>query len=145
MTKATYSTGMLFTQAHKAVRSQIYLVLEEYDISPSHWFVLGSAMQASTGIRLTNVAKQMDVKAPLVTMLANELIEMGLITRVQHKTDKRAKLLKATANGKKLARRIENDLAFKIAQLLQGASLAQISNFQSVLEIILKNAEIAYA
>ncbi len=140
MSKPTYTSGLLFTQAHKVVRAAIYTILERYQLSPSYWSILGATVLAPEGIRLTNVAKQMDVKAPLVTMLATNLIEMGLINRIEHHTDKRAKLLVITPKGKKIAQQIEAELGQKIDRLLQGASREEIGDFQKVLEIILVNA-----
>ena len=140
MTLPTYSSGLLFTRAHAAVRSATYAILETHGLTPSYWAILGAAVRSEEGVRLASVAKQMDVKAPLVTMLAGDLIDKGLINRVPHHTDKRAKLLVATAKGKKLADVIEAELSQIIAEFLQGASREQVNAFQGVLEIILANA-----
>ena len=140
MTQSTYASGILFTRAHKAVRTCIYETLEKYDLNPSYWSILGITGQASEGIRLAAVAKQMDVKAPLVTMLANELIEKDLITRVPHHTDGRAKLLGLTSKGKKLTTQIEIELDTQIKVLLTGASEQDITGFQRTLEVIIDNA-----
>lgn len=141
MAQSTYTSGLLFTRAHKAVRACIYAKLETYELTPSYWSILGITVGAPEGIRLASVAKQMDVKAPLVTMLAGDLIERGLITRVPHHTDKRAKLLVATSKGKKLAERVETELAVDIARLMHGVSAADAAAFQRTLETIITNAE----
>ncbi len=140
MTIPIYASGLLFTQAHKAVRSAIYNILDGHDINASQWAILGATLQAPDGIRLTTVAKQMDVKAPLVTMLSTDLVQMGLIIRIHHHTDGRAKLLVVTAKGKKVALKIESEINEKIGTLLNGASDDEILAFQNVLEIILHNA-----
>lgn len=141
MTQATYTSGLLFTRAHKAVRARIYSLLEKYDLNPTGWSILGITTQSPDGVRLASVAKQIDVKAPLVTMIATELIEKQLITRVQHHTDGRAKLLVATAKGRKLAAQIETELSSAIAQLMEGASAKDIASFQKTLQIIIANAD----
>ena len=140
MTQPSYANGLLFTKAHKAVRSCIYTILERYELNPSYWAILGSAVQAVDGIRLSSVAKQMDVKAPLVTMLAGDLIERDLIKRVQHQSDGRAKLLFATPKGKKLAVKIETELSQEIERLMAGTTQSDVISFQKTLETILKNA-----
>ncbi len=86
------------------------------------------------------VAEKMGVKAPLVTMLAGDLIERGLIVRVPHHTDGRAKLLVATAKGKKLAVQVEAELSIEIARLMYGTSTDEAVVFQKVLETIITNA-----
>lgn len=142
MTQPTYSSGLLFTTAHKAVRSRIYTVLEQYDLNPTYWAILGATLQAPEGLRLATVARQMSVKAPLVTMLAGDLIEQGLITRVPHHTDGRAKLLVITPKGKKMAQQIETELNTEIGTLLKGLSISEIQTFQKALETIITNAEL---
>jgi len=141
MTQPSYQSGLLFTQAHHVVRAQVYDILEKYQLTPSLWAILGAAYNAPEGIRLASVAKQMDVKAPLVTMLASELLEQGLINRIPHHTDKRAKLLIATAKGKKLAQQIELELNNEIRRLMHGVSAAEAKAFQKTLETIIQNAK----
>lgn len=141
MTLPTYTSGLLFTRAHKAVRGCIYTVLERYSLTPSYWAILGITSQAPEGVRLAAVARQMDVKAPLVTMLAGELIERGLITRVPHHTDGRAKLLVVTAKGKTMAAKVEHELDSEIARVLSGANAKDLAVFQKTLEIIITNTE----
>ncbi len=141
MTHPTYTSGVLFTRAHKAVRSRVYSLLEKYELNPSYWAILGITMQAPEGVRLATVAKQMDVKAPLVTMIASDLIKKGLITRVPHHTDGRAKLLVVTPKGKKLAAQIEAELSMAIGNLMNGVSTTDIANFQKTLETIITNSD----
>lgn len=141
MTQPSYFSGLLFTKAHRLVRARIYGVLDSYGLNPSYWAILGATVSATEGIRLATVAKLMDVKAPLVTMLATELIEQGLINRVPHHTDKRAKLLVATAKGKKLALQIETELTAEIAALMKGVSAREAKSFETTLEAIISNSE----
>ena len=140
MTQPTYTSGLLFTRAHNLVRSRIYAVLAQYQLNSSDWAVFGAAVNSPEGIRLARVAEQMDVKAPLVTNIATSLIESGLIDRIDHHSDKRAKLLVGTQKGKKLAKQIESELAAEIAALMKGVSPEEAKSFQSTLEIIIANA-----
>lgn len=141
MTIPTYMSGMLFTQAHKAVRTRIYGLLEKYDLNPTYWSILSVTVQADGGVRLAHVAEILGVKAPLITMMATELIDKDLITRVPHHTDGRAKLLVATAKGRKLATTIEAELNHSVMQLLSGCSPSDIASFQKTLETIIANAK----
>jgi DNA-binding MarR family transcriptional regulator len=136
----TYQSGFLFTQAHKLVRARIYNTLEPYGLNPSYWAILSAAVAAPDGIRLAYVAKAMDVKAPLITMLSNDLIKMELINRVPHPIDKRAKLLIATQKGKHVFNKVEQELSEDIAYLVQGLSPDELHNFRKGLETIIRNA-----
>jgi DNA-binding MarR family transcriptional regulator len=132
MSQPTYISGLLFSRAHALVRGRIQEILIEYSLNPSDWAVLGAALNAPEGIRLSSVAKDMGVKAPLVTMLATQLIDSGLITRVPHHSDKRAKLLIPT---------IEEQLAKAIEELMSGVEDSDAKIFQNTLETIITNAE----
>jgi DNA-binding MarR family transcriptional regulator len=140
MDLSSYERGLLFSQAHTAVRQRIYDVLENYELTPSTWAVLGIANRSPEGVRLANVARQMNVKAPLITMLTNDMIEKNLIKRVPHHFDGRAKLLIPTLKGKQLASVIEDLLNKEIESLMQGVSEQDSEAFQKALQTILDNA-----
>lgn len=133
-------SGMLFTRAHKAVRARIYKALEKYELNPTYWSIFGATLNAPEGIRLARVAELLDVKAPMVTVIADELIERGFIARIPHHTDGRAKLLIVTPKGKKIAQKIEAELDQEIQNLLIGASPEELISFQKTLEIIIANS-----
>jgi DNA-binding MarR family transcriptional regulator len=140
MTLPTYMSGILFTRAHKVVRQHIYELLEKYELNPTYWSILSATVRADDGVRLARVADELGVKAPLVTMMASDLIEKGLISRIPHHTDRRAKLLVATAKGKKLAGIVEQELNIAIGELLAGLSTQEILAFQKTLETIIQNS-----
>jgi DNA-binding MarR family transcriptional regulator len=140
MTQPTYISGLLFSRAYSLVRARTVHVLEDYQLNLSYWAVLGATLNSTEGIRLATVAKGMGVKAPLVTVLADDLIKLGLIDRVPHHTDKRAKLLIATAKGRKLGQAVEASLVQTIGQLMKGVSPSDTKKFQATLETIIDNA-----
>jgi DNA-binding MarR family transcriptional regulator len=141
MQNQSYENGLLFSRAHAAVREYIYNILSQYNLTPSYWAILGAVVNSEEGIRFTSIAKQMGVKPPLITMLAKDLIEQGLINRLPHHSDGRAKLLVPTAEGKKLAPIIEEKVSQAIAQLMKGVNSDEALIFQKVLETILHNAD----
>jgi DNA-binding MarR family transcriptional regulator len=132
---------MLFTQAYRLVKTRIYDILEPYGLNPSYWSILAAAVSAPKGISLSRVAKSMHVKAPLITMLSTEIIRLGLMRRVAHPTDKRAKLLIATDKGKALSSEIERKISQEIGALLQGLDADEIGVFQKTLKTIIHNAD----
>jgi DNA-binding MarR family transcriptional regulator len=68
-------------------------------------------------------------------------MEQGLIKRIPHHTDRRAKLLVITPKGKKLTAAIELELNNEIKHLLSGISDNEAAAFQKTLETIIHNAE----
>ncbi len=131
----------MFSKAHKLVRIRIYGVLDKYKLNPTYWSILNATNHSEEGIRLTNVAALLEVKPPMVTTEAAVLINKGLIRRIPHHTDGRAKLLIVTPKGKKLAAHIEQELNGEIQQLVQGLTQEEIANFQKALETIISNSQ----
>jgi DNA-binding MarR family transcriptional regulator len=140
MKQLTYKSGLLFTQAYKAVHDHIYNVLSEYNLTPSYWAILGATLDAPRGVTLADVARQMDVKAPLVTMLSNDLIERELVIRLPHQSDHRAKLLFLTNEGRKLAEKVEKEVDHEINYLIKGVNAKDSAGFQRTLENIIANS-----
>ncbi|HWT55444.1 MAG TPA: MarR family transcriptional regulator [Candidatus Microsaccharimonas sp.] len=140
MTIPSYQSGLLFTKAHRLVRERVYTVLELYQLTPTLWSLLSMVLREPDGIRSATVAKELGVKPPMVTMMADSLIELELIQRVPHHTDGRVKLLAVTAKGKKIAKEVENKLNGEIGYLMKGLSPQDIATFQHVLVTIISNA-----
>jgi DNA-binding MarR family transcriptional regulator len=141
MTAPTYLSGMLFTKAHRLVRGRVYDLLETYDLNPTLWSLLSIVSQAIDGVRSSVVAEQIGVKPPMVTLLADQLVEQGLLRRVSHHTDGRVVILVVSSKGKRLVKEVEEKLGSQIAQLMNGLTAAEIQAFQKSLLTIIANAE----
>lgn len=140
MTAPTYMSGLLFTKAHRLVRERIYDLLELYQLTPQLWALLSMIHRSDEGIRSSKLAKELGVKPPMITMMADTLIELGLINRLPHHTDGRVKLLTTTSKGKKFSKEIENKLNGEIGYLMSGLTIQEIQVFQKVLTTIITNA-----
>lgn len=140
MTTSSYQSGILFTQAHRLVRQRIVDTLATHNITFTGWSLLSVVLQAKDGIRLSSVAASLHVKAPLITMESATLIDEGLLVRMPHQTDSRAKLLLITPKGKKLLEVIETETTKQIEQLLTGLTANEIKVFQKTLTVIIQNS-----
>jgi DNA-binding MarR family transcriptional regulator len=141
MTNPSYQSGLLFTQAHKAVRACIYAVLEQYDLTPTYWAIMGATAGAPDGIRLSNIAASLGVKPPMVSVMVEELINRQLLQQIPHHRDGRVKLLTLTDRGGTVATTIEQQLNDEIARLVTGLSKEEIAVFEKSLRTILANAQ----
>lgn len=140
MTKSAYESGVLFTQAHRLVRQRIVDVLANHNISFGQWSILTVVANAQDGIRLSNVAARLNVKAPLITMESKSLIDEGLVMLLPHHSDSRAKLLVITPTSKKLLGTVESELNQQIEQLMTGLTPVEIQTFQKILITIIGNS-----
>ena len=137
----SYISGTIYVTAYRTLRGRIAACLQRFELTPTTWSLLGIVMQARDGIRLNEVARILGVKAPLVTMLANELIDRGIINRIPHHIDKRAKLLVMTAKGKKFVASVEREMDNELKYLLDGVTELELRAYKKVLDTIIKNGE----
>jgi DNA-binding MarR family transcriptional regulator len=115
--------------------------LSAYDLTPTYWSMLGIIMESRDGIRQTDVAKLLQVKPPLVTMMTRELQSRDLIVSVTNQFDARAKLLTTTPAGKKFVKTIEASMSKMLDGLLEGLSESDMLTYQKVLTTIIANGE----
>ena len=90
-------------------------------------------------MRQIEIAKALHVKAPLITAMARQLKNRGLIQIVQNQFDGRAKLLALTPEGKKLMKTVETELNIQLSQLLDGLTESELTTYNKVLQTIIDN------
>ncbi|MDL2341569.1 MAG: MarR family transcriptional regulator [Patescibacteria group bacterium] len=136
----TYLSGALFMKAYRLLRSNVTGCLSNYDINPTSWVLMGIIRETKDGVRLVEVANTMNVKAPLVTTLVQDLIAKDLIELLPHHTDKRVKLLMLTSTGKVFMKKVESALEKSLSGILAGTTPADLAGFEAVLEAIINNS-----
>lgn len=136
----SYLSGALFMKAYRLLRANVAECLSAYDINPTSWVLLGIIRESKDGVRLIEVANTMNVKAPLVTTLVQDLIAKDLIELLPHHSDKRVKLLMLTPNGKTLMKKVEASMEKCLSGILAGSTKEDLHGFQSVLDAIVNNS-----
>jgi DNA-binding MarR family transcriptional regulator len=141
MNLPTYMTGTIQAKAYRLLREHVYAVLEQYELTPTYWSMLGIIIQARDGVRQAEIARKLHVKAPLVTIMARDLQKRGIITSVQNQFDARAKLLAVTPEGKKYIKTIDTALNKSLNKLLGGLTEKDLISYHKVLVTIITNDE----
>ena len=136
----TYLSGALFMKAYRLLRFNVTTCLSKFSINPTSWVLLGIIRETKDGIRLAEVANIMNVKAPLITTLVQDLIAKDLIELLPHHTDKRVKLLLLTPIGKVFMKKVEIALDKSLRDILAGTTDADLAGFETVLEAIIRNS-----
>ena len=136
----TYLSGAVFMKAYRLLRLNVTTCLIQFGINPTSWVLLGIIRETKDGIRLAEVANIMNVKAPLVTTLVQDLIAKELIELLPHHTDKRVKLLLLTPYGKTFMKKVEGALEQSLKGILAGANDNDLAGFEIVLESIIRNS-----
>ncbi len=136
----TYLSGAKFMKAYRLLRANVTACLSKYDINPTGWVLLGIIREAKDGVRLVEVANLMNVKAPLVTTLVQDLIAQDHIVLLPHRSDRRVKLLMMTSSGKVFMKKVDAELEQSLSGILAGATAQDLQGFKAVLEAIIANS-----
>ena len=139
MNLPSYITGTTQAKAYRILRVHVYDVLSHYDLTPTYWSMLGIIIQARDGVRSVEIAETLHVKAPLVTIMSQDLQKRGIIRSVPNQFDARAKLLVVTPQGKKFMKTIEDKLNKALGQLLHGLTGEEMKTYDKVLRTIIAN------
>lgn len=136
----SYLSGAIFMKAYRLLRMNVTSCLSQFGINPTSWVLLGIIRETKDGVRLVEVANTMNVKAPLVTTLVQDLIAKDLIELLPHRTDKRVKLLMLTPTGKVFMKKVEVAMEKSLSGILAGVTPADLTGFEAVLEAIIANS-----
>lgn len=139
MNLPTYITGNVQTKAYAILRRNVYDVLSKYDITPTHWAMLGIIFSAKDGVRQIEVARALGVKPPLITVMVRDMEKKGIVQTVKNQFDARAKLLSITQEGKKFIKSIETELHGSLEILLKGLTENDLIAYHKVLSTIIEN------
>jgi DNA-binding MarR family transcriptional regulator len=139
MNLPTYLIGTIQTRAYVILRANVFNVLNSNDITSTHWTMLSIILEAKDGIRQADIAKKMNVKPPLITVLVRQMEKRGLLQIVANQFDARAKLLSVTSEGKKFTKSVEIELHKVVDKLLVGLTENYLITYQKVLNAIIVN------
>ncbi len=81
-----------------------------FGISGSQWGVLRTLHRAETagdaGMRLVDLSERLLIRPPSVTGVVSRLERAGLVSRIDCVTDQRARLVRLTAEGRRLVEKV---------------------------------------
>jgi DNA-binding MarR family transcriptional regulator len=138
MTKATYLSGTLQVKAYRVLQDYVSKEIKKFGINTTQWFILGQISQVKT-IRPADIAGMLKVEAPLITSLADDLVNKGLVNKKLDSKDKRVRLLGLTKKGTQLVPKIESNLQTSLGTLLAGLSADELKIYHKVLGTIVSN------
>jgi len=136
----TYTSGILQVKAYRILQAHVSMTLGEFQLNPSEWSILGLVFESKNGIRHAEIASMLNVEAPLITMLVDDLEKRNLVERLNHPQDGRVKLLYLTQKSKMLIPQIEKKLKEALQKLLSGVSHKDMDIYRKVLEAIVRNS-----
>lgn len=141
MVIATYKSGLLHTKAYRIIHTHTSAVLDEHNLSMPEWTLLGLLLEYKNGIRLSDIASNLDVEPPFATNLVDQLEKKGLVARLEDSKDHRAKRIVLTPKGKLLVPKVESLVKERMKKLFKGAWYPEIMTYINVLKAIIANDE----
>lgn len=103
-----YEACLQHSRADRAIRLVVARELNDYGITMMQWLLLATVANGpGSGMRMTELAAQLDVTMPQITALMNDLVNLKLVKQKINSTDRRSRKLIANPAGNKLIRDIE--------------------------------------
>lgn len=137
--RTTYRAGLLQAKAYRILKQTTAEILSPLGISTVEWGLLGFLVDNPRS-RFQEIAFELGVEPPFVTVLAKHLIEMEVVMMEHDDDDSRVKTLSLSDKGKRFVVSTESTVRSQIRHLVSGASPRDLLGYLAVLETIIKNA-----
>jgi DNA-binding MarR family transcriptional regulator len=135
-----YNLGLLQGKAYRQLELNTAALLQKHHLTIQSWKLLGQLNDLSPR-RLTDIANILSVKAPLVTVLAEQLFRAEYASYTADTIDRRAKMMSITPKGQQKIVEIEEEIKQLMLSLFANTSIADKITYIQVLEQILENGQ----
>lgn len=136
----THKKAILQVVAYRRIRLAVNSVLNRFDLNTTQWMMLSVLYESATGLRITDIARSLEVEVPLITRLSRSLIKAGLVESKSNTGDKRTKPVGLTSAGQKVIGRVDKELQKKTAELEEGLSNKEVNGYFKTLAAFRDNA-----
>jgi len=109
-------------------------------LTHSRWTALWKLQRLGDNVSQKKLAEALEIELPSLMRTLNQLEEQLFITRHCCTSDKRARIVSLTDEGKALIKQMETVIVQVRSQLLTNVSKEQMEVLTSILEQIAKNA-----
>jgi DNA-binding MarR family transcriptional regulator len=134
----TYKTGLLQAKAYRNLKGHLSCHLGQFNLTLPEWAFLGMVYDHKE-LRLSELAKILDVEAPFATTLADTLQKKGLIKRREDTKDRRAKVITLSAKGKDVVPKIEESTKVAMRNIVAGSTPTELQIYLKMLNLIVEN------
>jgi len=141
----TYKKTNLQMVAYRRIQSAVSTLLSRFHLNTTQWIMLGFMSESANGLRVTDMARALQVEMPLITITKQSLVAEGLMSTAAHARDKRVKLLILTPKGRQLVKEIEAYLTNNLRQLEKGVDPQDLKLYFKMLQQIGRNASTVHA
>jgi DNA-binding MarR family transcriptional regulator len=107
--------------------------LKEYTLRQLYYIEL---IDKNEGISVSKLAKTLDVKKSTVSVAINQLIDLGIVNKIQSTDDKRFYFLKLTSKGNKIMEMHKQVHKNTIKKILKILDHEEVENFVDIVNKI---------
>jgi DNA-binding MarR family transcriptional regulator len=133
---STYQALVYQSKANRSIKTQFEKTLKHHNLTMMQWSVLGFVKEAGkTGIRISDLAQKIDTSLAFITNSVNTLEAKGMVQRLDHSTDNRAKLICIAPNYRRKIDSIEAELRTALGAWVESrASVDELVMYIKVLK-----------
>jgi DNA-binding MarR family transcriptional regulator len=138
----SYQAVVIQSRAHRAIKENLTRLLRDHGITMMQWSIVGLISDAGEeGVRISDLAQKLDTSLAFITTSVNVLEAKGLVHRVGHARDNRAKLVRLSPEFAGRVPLIEAELSKKqLAEIYRAISAADLATYFNVLSILANKA-----
>lgn len=133
--------GFGLTLAARRWRRAIDDALARYGLSDASWRPLLHLDRLGEGARQNDLAQSLGIEGPSLVRLLDRLARAGLVERREDASDRRAKTLHFTAQGREQTARLKRVVAEVCAEMLKGAPPQEIAAAMRLFERLAADAD----
>lgn len=135
---STYRTGILQARAYRNLRGFMARTLKGHDLSSTEWSLLGvvSDETKNGGIRVSDLAKMLDVETSFITNMVKKLIKKGYFEYGYDEDDGRVRLVLGTDKCHLKVVEIEREMRQEMRQWLADVNIKELIQYINVLQKI---------
>ena len=107
--------------------------LKDYTLRQLYYIEL---IDKNEGISVSEISKTLELKKSTVSIAVNQLIDLGIIVKIQSNTDKRVYFLKLTSKGKNIMEMHKQVHKNTIKKILKILNPIEVENFINIVDKI---------
>jgi DNA-binding MarR family transcriptional regulator len=133
----SYQTMLTVIQSQQSLKQMLSICLGHYGLTMMQWLVIGVLVDQPQ--KPISIARYIGVTPPYVTLILNQINELGYITTTIIEDDERSKIIVISPEGESLALKVEEKLMSCIEREMGGLPAKDLTNFFQVSDYIAKN------
>jgi DNA-binding MarR family transcriptional regulator len=132
--------GALMRCAMQSGETDFFQAIDDLQLSFSQFKILIGLWDDDSEHSLGSVGDTLGLSLPAVSRAVDGLVQRGLVTRVEDESDRRAKLIGATAEGRELLERVVKMRARTIVELAAALDPAEREALSDALTPVVERA-----